>query len=191
MPSTTASPPSRSAAARSSASARRPGAQGGGGLADRAGDAARGDHHPLALAVLRRQGRQPVAGARRRIAVAECRRGVVVLDVDDGSYASNLGFQRGDVIQEVNGERSARPAILSAPRSDAEPRLAHRHPARRASRFPRCSADDPARQSAAGPTCSPPPASTRTRRGRSPTSCGRRSSTRSSGRIICSGPTAR
>ena len=31
--------------------------------------------------------------------------GVVVVDVDNGSYASNLGFQRGDVIQEVNGER--------------------------------------------------------------------------------------
>ena len=31
--------------------------------------------------------------------------GVVVLDVDNGSYASNLGFQRGDVIQEVNGAR--------------------------------------------------------------------------------------
>jgi len=31
--------------------------------------------------------------------------GVVVIDVDAGSYASNLGFQRGDVIQEVNGER--------------------------------------------------------------------------------------
>jgi Do/DeqQ family serine protease len=30
--------------------------------------------------------------------------GVVILDVDNGSYASNLGFQRGDVIQEVNGE---------------------------------------------------------------------------------------
>ncbi|MEI8277416.1 MAG: Do family serine endopeptidase [Hyphomicrobiales bacterium] len=31
--------------------------------------------------------------------------GVVVVDVDNGSYASNLGFQRGDVIQEVNGAR--------------------------------------------------------------------------------------
>jgi S1-C subfamily serine protease len=31
--------------------------------------------------------------------------GVVILDVDNGSYASNLGFQRGDVIAEVNGER--------------------------------------------------------------------------------------
>ena len=30
--------------------------------------------------------------------------GVVILDVDNGSYASNLGFQRGDVIEEVNGE---------------------------------------------------------------------------------------
>jgi len=31
--------------------------------------------------------------------------GVVILDVDNGSYASNLGFQRGDVVEEVNGER--------------------------------------------------------------------------------------
>ncbi len=31
--------------------------------------------------------------------------GVVILDVDNGSYASNLGFQRGDVILSVNGER--------------------------------------------------------------------------------------
>jgi Do/DeqQ family serine protease len=32
-------------------------------------------------------------------------RGVVIVDVDNGSYASNLGFQRGDVIISVNGER--------------------------------------------------------------------------------------
>jgi S1-C subfamily serine protease len=31
--------------------------------------------------------------------------GVVILDIDAGSLASNVGFQRGDVIQEVNGER--------------------------------------------------------------------------------------
>jgi Do/DeqQ family serine protease len=31
--------------------------------------------------------------------------GVVILDVDAGSLASNVGFQRGDVIQDVNGER--------------------------------------------------------------------------------------
>jgi len=30
-------------------------------------------------------------------------KGVVILDTDNGSYASNLGFQRGDVIEEVNG----------------------------------------------------------------------------------------
>ncbi|HZL31251.1 MAG TPA: DegQ family serine endoprotease [Pseudolabrys sp.] len=29
--------------------------------------------------------------------------GVAILDVDNGSYASNLGFQRGDVIEAVNG----------------------------------------------------------------------------------------
>ncbi len=40
--------------------------------------------------------------------------GVVVLDVDNGSYASNLGFQRGDVIQEVNGERIGRTRELEA-----------------------------------------------------------------------------
>ena len=34
--------------------------------------------------------------------------GVVILDTDNGSYASNLGFQRGDVIQEVNGEPIAK-----------------------------------------------------------------------------------
>jgi len=38
--------------------------------------------------------------------------GVVVLDVDNGSYASNLGFQRGDVILQVNGEKVARTADL-------------------------------------------------------------------------------
>src|ERR1700742_2806741 len=39
--------------------------------------------------------------------------GVAILDVDNGSYASNLGFQRGDVIQEVNGERIAKTADLA------------------------------------------------------------------------------
>ena len=34
--------------------------------------------------------------------------GVVIIDVDSGSYASNLGFQRGDVIELVNGERIAK-----------------------------------------------------------------------------------
>jgi Do/DeqQ family serine protease len=34
--------------------------------------------------------------------------GVVILDVDNGSYASNLGFQRGDVIEQVNGHKIAK-----------------------------------------------------------------------------------
>jgi Do/DeqQ family serine protease len=40
--------------------------------------------------------------------------GVVILDVDNGSYASNLGFQRGDVIQEVNGVRIGKTKELEA-----------------------------------------------------------------------------
>jgi Do/DeqQ family serine protease len=31
--------------------------------------------------------------------------GVVVLDVENGSYASNLGFRRGDIIEQVNGDQ--------------------------------------------------------------------------------------
>jgi S1-C subfamily serine protease len=39
--------------------------------------------------------------------------GVVVVDVDQGSYASNLGFRRGDVIVSVNGERIAKTSDLA------------------------------------------------------------------------------
>ena len=39
--------------------------------------------------------------------------GVVVLDVDNGSYASNLGFRRGDVIVSVNGEHIAKTRDLA------------------------------------------------------------------------------
>jgi S1-C subfamily serine protease len=38
--------------------------------------------------------------------------GVVVLDTDNGSYASNLGFQRGDIIEEVNGDKVHKTADL-------------------------------------------------------------------------------
>ena len=31
--------------------------------------------------------------------------GVVILDVDNGSYASNLGFRRGDIVVSVNGDK--------------------------------------------------------------------------------------
>jgi Do/DeqQ family serine protease len=37
--------------------------------------------------------------------VGNASEGVVVLDSDAGSYASNLGFQRGDIIEEVNGSK--------------------------------------------------------------------------------------
>ena len=39
--------------------------------------------------------------------------GVVILDIDNGSYASNLGFRRGDVIEEVNGEKIAKTQDLA------------------------------------------------------------------------------
>jgi Do/DeqQ family serine protease len=38
--------------------------------------------------------------------------GVVIVDVDNGSYASNLGFRRGDVIVSVNGERISKTSDL-------------------------------------------------------------------------------
>jgi Do/DeqQ family serine protease len=37
--------------------------------------------------------------------LANADRGVVVLDVDSGSIASNIGFQRGDIIMSVNNQR--------------------------------------------------------------------------------------
>jgi Do/DeqQ family serine protease len=39
--------------------------------------------------------------------------GVVILDVDNGSYASNVGFRRGDVILAVNGEKVTKTRDLS------------------------------------------------------------------------------
>jgi Do/DeqQ family serine protease len=39
--------------------------------------------------------------------------GVVILDVDNGSYASNVGFRRGDVIMAVNGEKIAKTGDLA------------------------------------------------------------------------------
>jgi Do/DeqQ family serine protease len=39
--------------------------------------------------------------------------GVVILDIDAGSYASNVGFRRGDVIMAVNGEKIAKTADLA------------------------------------------------------------------------------
>jgi Do/DeqQ family serine protease len=39
--------------------------------------------------------------------------GVVILDIDAGSYASNVGFRRGDVIMAVNGEKIAKTRDLA------------------------------------------------------------------------------
>jgi Do/DeqQ family serine protease len=39
--------------------------------------------------------------------------GVVVVDVDNGSYASNLGFRRGDIIVSVNGEHISKTGDLA------------------------------------------------------------------------------
>ena len=56
--------------------------------------------------------RSPFSGARvanlspalaDQLQLADSNEGVVVLDVANGSYASNVGFKRGDVIVEVNG----------------------------------------------------------------------------------------
>ena len=40
--------------------------------------------------------------------------GVVILDVDNGSYASDLGFRRGDIIVSVNGEHASTTRAISA-----------------------------------------------------------------------------
>ncbi|MFA6266862.1 MAG: Do family serine endopeptidase [Pseudolabrys sp.] len=65
--------------------------------------------------------RSPFSGARvanlspalaDELQVQNVDRGVVILDTDNGSYASNLGFQRGDVIEEVNGARIEKTADL-------------------------------------------------------------------------------
>jgi Do/DeqQ family serine protease len=39
--------------------------------------------------------------------------GVVILDVDSGSYASNVGFRRGDIVVSVNGERIEKTSDLA------------------------------------------------------------------------------
>ena len=58
--------------------------------------------------------RSPFSGARvanlspalaDELQLANADSGVVILDVADGSYASNLGFRRGDIIVAVNGRK--------------------------------------------------------------------------------------
>ncbi len=117
--------------------------------------------------------------------------GVVIVDVDNGSYASNLGFQRGDVIQSVNGEAISRTAELERLAREAEAAPGESSSAAAARRSPRCSTGSHARQKIRARRCLPLPASTRTRRARSPTNCVRRNWTKSLARTTCSAPTAR
>ena len=67
-------------------------------------------------------------------------KGVVVVDVEDGSLAQNLGFQQGDVIAAVNNEKIARTRDLDRIAKDTTPPLGHHGRARRADAS-RCSSD--------------------------------------------------
>ena len=89
--------------------ARRQGDQAHHRARDRAGDAARGDRHPGALALHGREDREHLAGARRRAAARGLgrRRGRARRRAT-ARPAQSLGFQRGDVIAQVNDEKIAR-----------------------------------------------------------------------------------
>ena len=121
--------------------------------------------------------------------------GVVIAAVTDGSPAQSLGFQPGDMVVSVNNQKIAKTRDLEKRHQPAEPRVAHHHHARRPADVRGLE-----RMSAKGEltreTRRPEPvrgrrARAQTRRVRSPTNCGRRGSPRSSGRTICSVPTAR
>ena len=69
------------------------------------------------------QSRSPLSGARvanlspalaDELQLQNIDQGVVILETDNGSYASNLGFQRGDVIEEVNGTHIAKTRDLES-----------------------------------------------------------------------------
>ena len=119
--------------------------------------------------------------------------GVVVVEIADGTLAQQFGFQRGDIVLggQRRQDRQDRATRKAAP--GRRPRLARHHPARRPADFGRVRRMSlPAAANAAqGRACSPRRGSTTTRRGRSPTSCVRKSSPTSSARIICSARTAR
>ena len=69
------------------------------------------------------QSRSPLSGAKvanlspalaDELQLKNIDQGVVILETDNGSYASNLGFQRGDVIEEVNGTHIAKTRDLES-----------------------------------------------------------------------------
>ena len=150
----------------------------------RGDDTARRGQGRRALAARRRDDRQPVAGCRGCAGLQFDADGVVIIDVEENSTAASLGFQKKDVLVQVNGQPAtsskadhAGPVALAlALAGDDQPRRA---------------ADLLAVRRVRCPTSSPPPDSTATRRGRSPTGCARPRSPRSSARITSSGPTVR
>ena len=152
-PSTTASPPSRSAAPRKLGVVQRGGkdAIATVALADRAGNAARRDRHPGALAVSGREGRQPLAGARRGTAARRRRRrrGDPRRRQRLAGAARRLPARRHHRLGQRRA-RSTRRAISNAPRSKASRALARHHRARRPADLRRCSADEHAAE-ARGP----------------------------------------
>src|SRR5262249_11628628 len=116
--------------------------------------------------------------------------GVVIVDIANGSPAQTLGFQRGDLVLSVNSAKIAKTRDLERATGQQSRRwsitiVRGGQPLPGELRGGRRAPSAPAR------ACSRPPGSSATRRGRSLTSCDRRSSARSSARTICSGPTAR
>ena len=116
--------------------------------------------------------------------------GVVVIDVASGSTAQGLGFQRGDVIAQVNDEKIARTRDLDRVAKERQ-RLWRITIVRGGQSISRDVRGMSPRGRNAAPACSKPRGSSRTRRARSPTGCARPSSPKWSDRIICSGRTAR
>ena len=57
--------------------------------------------------------------------------GVVITAVSDGSPAQSLGFKPGDLVVSVNNQKIAKTRDLEKATSQAEPRVAHHHHARR------------------------------------------------------------
>ena len=63
--------------------------------------------------------------------------GVAVVEIADGTLAQQFGFQRGDIVLAVNGQKIAKTLRPRKGRPDERPRLARHHPARRPADFSR------------------------------------------------------
>jgi S1-C subfamily serine protease len=170
--------------------ARRQGEQGRGRARDRAG-------MPRDEIVI--EARSPFTGAKvanlspalaDELRLDSSTEGVVVVEVADGTLAQQFGFQRGDVLLGSTAPRSPRPPTCKRPPRPA-PGLAHHHPARRPADFSRVRRMSSRPKRGAAPSLFAAAGWTTMRRGRWPTSCGRKSWPTSSARTSCSGRTAR